>query len=96
LKSEGKEEKQMNTKKLSKTQLENIVGQMSSALVVQASDANDSRQKLQRAMSEVTRCKAVAASAYQVLNLALIEPKDSAMTKHLVHVCAVALGTIEE
>ena len=45
---------------------------------------------------DAVRVKAVAASAYQVLNLALIEPKDSAMTKHLVHCATVALGTIEE
>jgi len=48
------------------------------------------------AVDEVTRIKAVAASAYQVLNLALQEPKDSAMTAHLVHVATVALGTIED
>jgi hypothetical protein len=45
---------------------------------------------------KLTRCQAVAASAFQVLNLALQEPKDSAMTAHLVHVATVALGTIED
>jgi hypothetical protein len=51
---------------------------------------------LQATRVELNRVKAVAASAYQVLNLALQEPKDSAMTAHLVHVATVALGTIED
>lgn len=46
--------------------------------------------------TDLVHVKAVAASAYQVLNLALNEPKDSAMTAHLVHCATVALGTIED
>jgi hypothetical protein len=64
------------------------------AVEVNALRAQSTRSEVVR--SEVVRCKAVAASAYQVLNLALQEPKDSAMTAHLVHCATVALGTIED
>lgn len=77
------------SKKLTKAQFGVLVNSMSQALDAQTHFAEDAGQELRRT-------KAVAASASQVLNLALQEPKDSGMTKHLVHVVAVALGTIEE
>jgi hypothetical protein len=64
-------------------------------------EAGDAALKLangiiNKQLHELRRLSAVAASAYQVLNLAMAEPSTSRIAYHMVHCATVALGTIEE
>jgi len=66
------------------------------ALIVANALINAQLRDLRAQAVELNRVKSVAASAYQVIELAMAEPPTSGIAKHLVHVAAVALSTIEE
>jgi hypothetical protein len=65
------------------------------ALVLANAFVNAQLKELNRLSHELHRAKSVAASAYQVVELAMAEPQNSQIAKHLVHCAAVALSTIE-
>lgn len=66
------------------------------ALKVANGSLNAALHDLRAHEAELHRVKSVAASAYQVIELAMAEPPTSGIAKHLVHCAAVALSTIED
>ena len=66
------------------------------ALAVANALLNAQLRDLRAQQSELHRVKAVTASAYQVVELAMAEPENSRIAKHLVHCAALALSSIED